>query len=162
MEKYIRMLKAEDASIVKVISPKTIVTAAWTIFKCQYGCENYGKNHCCPPEAPGYKQTQEILDCYEKAILFQCHHWGTTAMAVQVARELFLDGYYKVIAFGSGPCKLCETCNPQGCNFPGKAIPAMESCGIDVFATARANGFEIHTLREKGEVRNHFGLLLVE
>ena len=26
----------------------------------------------------------------------------------------------------------------------------MEACGIDVFATVRANGLEIHTLREKG------------
>ena len=38
----------------------------------------------------------------------------------------------------------------------------MEACGIDVFATVRANGLEIHTLREKEEVQNYFGLLLVE
>ena len=39
---------------------------------------------------------------------------------------------------------------------------AMEACGIDVFATVRANGLEIHTLRDPGEVQNHFGLVLVE
>ena len=38
----------------------------------------------------------------------------------------------------------------------------MEACGIDVFATVRANGLEIHTLRDPGEVQNHFGLVLVE
>lgn len=85
-----------------------------------------------------------------------------TPLAVKVARELFLDDYYKVIAFGSGPCKKCQKCNPDYCNFPGKTVPAMEACGIDVFATVRNNGLEIHTLREKGEPQNHFGLIMVE
>ena len=39
---------------------------------------------------------------------------------------------------------------------------AMEACGIDVFATARAHGLEVRTLRVLGEERNHFGLILVE
>ena len=38
----------------------------------------------------------------------------------------------------------------------------MEACGIDVFATVRNNGLEIHILREKGEIQNHFGLLMVD
>lgn len=37
-----------------------------------------------------------------------------------------------------------------------------EACGIDVFATVRNNGLHIHTLRERGEEQNHFGLVLVE
>lgn len=162
MKKYMEMLKSNGADAVKEIDPHSIVTAAWTIYKCQYGCSSYGQNHCCPPKSPGYQQTKEMIACYTKGILFQCHHWGVTDLAVKVARELFLDGYYKAIAFGSGPCKRCEICNPNACNFPEKAIPSMEACGIDVFATVRANGFSIHTLKEKGETRNHFGLLLVE
>ncbi|MFQ7452990.1 MAG: DUF2284 domain-containing protein [Flavonifractor plautii] len=62
----------------------------------------------------------------------------------------------------AGPCKLCPSCAPEGCRFPGKAVPAMEACGIDVFATARAHGLEVRTLRVLGEERNHFGLILVE
>ena len=85
-----------------------------------------------------------------------------TPLAVKAARELFLDGYYKVCAFGSGPCKTCSKCNPDHCNFPDQTVPSMEACGIDVFATVRANGLEINPLREKGETQNHFGLLLVE
>ena len=71
-------------------------------------------------------------------------------------------GYYKVIGFGSRPCKKCKKCNLQYCNFPDKTVPAMEACGIDVFATVRNNGLEIHILRKKGEIQNHFGLLMVE
>ena len=103
-----------------------------------------------------------MLDSFSTGILFRVHHWNATAMAAEGARRLFLDGYYKALAFGSGPCKLCPSCAPEGCRFPGKAVPAMEAFGIDVFATARAHGLEVHTLRVLGEERNHFGLILVE
>ena len=83
-------------------------------------------------------------------------------MARDCSRELFLDGYYKSIAFGSGMCKLCAECDPAGCRQPERAIPSMESCGIDVCATGRRCGLEIHTLRCEDEARSHFGLVLVE
>lgn len=163
MEKYLNRLRELGAVDAKFIDPKTVVTAAWTILKCQYGCDFYGKRHCCPPKSPGYLQTREVLKEYRKAILFLTHDDSVIKeMAVEVARDLFLDGYYKVLPFGAGPCFLCKTCNPDHCNFPKKAIPAMEACGIDVFATATANGYAIHTLREKGETKNCFGLILVE
>jgi hypothetical protein len=38
----------------------------------------------------------------------------------------------------------------------------MEACGIDVFQTARNNGFFIRTLREKAEAQNIYCLLLVD
>jgi len=40
--------------------------------------------------------------------------------------------------------------------------PLMEACGIDVFKTARANGFEIDTRKETHGGWNYFALLLVE
>ncbi len=162
MERYLVQLRAEGAGPAIIIDPHTVVTAPWTAFKCQFGCGNFGKNHCCPPKAPDDTRTRAVLDSYTRGILFRVHHWGASAMAAACARTLFLDGFYKAIAFGSGPCKICQSCDPDGCRFPDKAIPSMEGCGIDVFATARAHGLEIHTLREKGEERNHFGLVLVD
>ena len=161
MDPYLNYLKEYKAEG-KYICPSTVFTAPWTIYKCQYGCGRYGKSHCCPPASPGYKQTREILDAYEKAILFTTTERNATEIAVNLCRIAFLDGYYKAIAFGSGPCNLCKTCNPEGCNFPEKAVPAMEACGIDVFATARQHGFPISVLREKGETHHHFGLVLLE
>lgn len=104
-----------------------------------------------------------MLDDFQYGLLFRCHEMKiVTPLAVRAARELFLDGYYKVIAFGSGPCKKCANCSAERCNFPGQTVPSMEACGIEVFATVRNNGLEIHPLREKTEVQNHFGLLMVE
>jgi len=43
-----------------------------------------------------------------------------------------------------------------------QARPSMESCGIDVFQTARNNGFYIDTLRDKSETQNNYCLMLVD
>lgn len=163
MEQYHQFLKNGGADLSMVIDVNTIVTAAWTIYKCKFGCGCYGKNRCCPPYAPTYQETREILACFSKGILFRTHASNTiTPLSAKLAREMFLDGYYKAIAFGDGNCEKCAKCNTDQCNFPGQTVPSMEACGIDVFATVRANGLEIKTLREKGEVQNHFGLVLFE
>lgn len=163
MEKYVSLLKEGGADLVLRIDAKSIRTAAWTVYRCQFGCSTYGKSPCCPPSTPTWRETQAMLDDFQYGLLFRCHEMKiVTPLAVRAARELFLDGYYKVIAFGSGPCKKCAKCNAECCNFPGQTVPSMEACGIDVFATVRNNGLEIHPLREKTEVQNHFGLLMVE
>ncbi len=163
MEKYIALIKNLGAKDAKVIDAKSVVTAPWTIFKCQFGCRRYGKSLCCPPHSPNYRQTKEIIDSYKHGILFTLHEGEkTTEIAVAAAKKLFIDGYYKAIAFGSGPCKICKECNLQGCNFPGKTAPAMEACGIDVFETVKKNGYLVEVLKNNSELQNHFGLVLIE
>ena len=163
MEKYKQLLKNMGSDSITIIDTKSIVTAPWTIYKCQFGCGRYGKSWCCPPNSPNYKDTQEIINSFKKAILFRCHDMSiVTDMAVNVAKEMFFDGYYKAIAFGSGPCKRCKECNTKECNFPGKTAPAMDACGMDVFQTVRNNGYQITTLRSIDEIQNHFGLILVD
>ena len=163
MEKYFEMLKNGGADLALKIEAKSVVTAAWVVYKCRYGCPNYGASHCCPPETPSWKETREMLDCFSCGILFRCHDMGIgTDLAVKVAKELLLDGYYKVIAFGTGPCRKCEKCRPDRCRFPGQTVPSMEACGIDVFATVRANGLELQMLRDKNVPISCYGLILVE
>lgn len=163
MEKYISFLKESGADLAMQVDAASVVTAAWTIYRCRFGCDFFGKSRCCPPHTPTCKETREMLDCYRSGILFRCRDISKVRpLAVALAKELFLDGYYKVIAFASGPCDKCKSCNSERCNFPKEALPSMEGCGIDVFATARANGIEIHTLREKGEEASFFGLVMVE
>lgn len=164
-QKYLDFLLNNGADLAMVIDTKTVVTAPWTIYRCHYGCNFYGKRHCCPPQAPGWKETREMLECFTTGILFCSgseRDTDITSLAIAVARELFLDGYYKAMAFGCGPCQRCETCNPDYCNFPYQVVPAMEACGIDVFATVRTNGLTIHTVRNRGDHADYFGLVLVE
>ena len=71
-------------------------------------------------------------------------------------------GYYKALGFGAGPCRLCKECAEAGCQHSELARPAMEACGIDVYATAHNNGYPIEVLTDKSCEGNYFGLVLIE
>jgi predicted metal-binding protein len=159
----------------RIIRPNSIVTAEWVRMKCQFGCSGFGMRLCCPPFTPTPDVTRKVIDSYEKAILV--HHKlkegergkgaigfkGFNAAIVLLEREIFLDGYYKAWSMGSGPCRLCNECDPtKFCRHGVEARPAMEACGIDVFKTGRDNGFSIQVVRTRDEERNIFGVVLIE
>ena len=83
-------------------------------------------------------------------------------LVAALEREVFLAGFYKAFALGSGPCSLCDECNLESCVHPERARPAMEAAGIDVFATARGNGFPIEVVRTPSSPQNYYGLVLIE
>ena len=147
----------------KIIDPKTVETAPWVRWKCQYGCGGYNSSLMCPPHAPTPEETRKVLDSYKRAILFEAGRPGPKKIAVQMEREAFLSGYYKAFGLGAGPCRLCNSCAfDQGCRHPDEARPAMEACGIDVFATVRKHGFTIEVVKNRKDPRHYFGLVLIE
>jgi len=106
-----------------------------------------------------------MLDEYKTAMLVHCPSgWANVKEIVAtLEREAFLSGYYKAFAMGSGPCNLCDTCDPQKrCKHPDRARPSMEACGIDVYQTARTAGFPIEVVRDRTCPQNYYGLLLFE
>jgi predicted metal-binding protein len=154
---------------VKVIDSRSIVTAEWVRMKCQFGCPGFGMRLCCPPHTPTPEVTRKVIDSYEKAILLHRRlkkgdrSKGFNEAVVRLEIEIFLDGYYKAWSMGSGPCGLCKECDPNGlCKHGYEARPSMEACGIDVFKTARDNGFPIKVVRTHEEERNIYGVILVE
>ena len=175
IEKYCNWGKEHGATDARIIHPGSVVTAAWVRWKCRYGCAGYGQRYTCPPDAPTHAQTREMLDCYKRAILFHQEQPASAERAkigrdflnsmVQLEVDVFKDGFYKAFAFLAGPCHLCKECaKSKGlpCNFGAKARPCMEASGIDVFQTARNNGFYIVPLREKSDTRNIYCLLLID
>jgi len=175
LKKYCDYALQGGATSVKPIQPSSVITAPWVGLKCQFGCGGYGYSYCCPPHTPTHEETRKILDSYESAILFHIETSLTPtrnrllkryrSKLVDLEGEMFKDGYYKAFVFLSGPCRLCKECvkiegNP--CKNRFRARPSMESCGIDVYQTARNNGFHIETLRDETEPRNNFCLMLVD
>jgi predicted metal-binding protein len=162
-EKIESLCVAHKAIDFKFIDPKSVVIGYWTRFKCQYGCGAYGKSLCCPPNSPTPDETQKILFDYNVGLLV--HYGGdvkVTKAIASIERDIFLMNYYKVISFGAGPCRLCKECSLSECKVPKLARPSMEACGIDVYSTARNNGFPINVLTSKEENENCYGLLLIE
>ncbi|MGD0091498.1 MAG: DUF2284 domain-containing protein [Planctomycetota bacterium] len=165
--------KAEDfvaraielgAKHAKLINTDQVFTGEWVRLKCQYGCGAYASSRNCPPYSPTPERTRKILDEYDTAILI---HGGRTtdirAIVVKLEREIFLAGFYKAFAYACGPCSLCDKCDLEGpCRHENDSRPAMEACGIDVFATARAAGFPIEVVTSSECAHNYYGLVLVE
>jgi predicted metal-binding protein len=103
------------------------------------------------------------LDSYRQAILFLAGRRGPKRIAVALERDVFLAGYYKALGLGAGGCSLCEKCAfTAGCRHAETARPSMEACGIDVYATARGNGFPIEVVRDRKDEQHYYGLVLVE
>jgi predicted metal-binding protein len=169
LEFYCKKAMEKEIDGAKAIDPRSIVTADWVRMKCQYGCPGYGGRLCCPPHTPTPEVTRKVIDSYEKALLLhqrldkgrKTKNFNETIVRLEV--EIFLDGYYKAWSMGSGPCRLCEECNlTDPCRHGYEARPSMEACGIDVFKTARSNGFPIDVVRSVEETRNVYGVILVE
>lgn len=158
--------RAEKAGALeaKVIPASSVVTAPWVRFKCQYGCDGYGACLTCPPYSPSPDETARIVKEFERGILLHGDdHVDITRLAAEMERELFLAGYYKAIAFGSGPCRLCDDCDLEGsCKHPALARPSMEAAGIDVFQTVRNNGLDIRVVTCPENKADYFALVLVD
>ena len=161
----------------KGIHPSSVVTAPWVRLKCQFGCTGYGKGYCCPPDTPGPEETRAILGAYHRAMLFHIRGAKQAEQSrrkylmtffetlVELEGKMFKDGFYKAFVLLAGPCELCKECAKQSgrpCTFGFKARPSMEACGIDVYQTARNNGFFIQPLREQSETQDCYCLMLVD
>jgi predicted metal-binding protein len=175
LQEYCDFAIANGVGNARVIQPQTVVTAPWVRWKCQFGCEAFGKGHKCPPDTPTPEETRQVLDSYNRAILFHTEaepspdiveiRRKNREMLVDLEIKAFKDGYYKAFVMLSGNCALCPECaklTAEYCRFPQRARPAMEACGIDVFQTARNHGLEVATLKDRKGKRNHFALLLVD
>jgi predicted metal-binding protein len=58
-------------------------------------------------------KTGAVLKEYRTALLIHGdNHTDVTRIAVAIEREAFLDGWYRALALGSGPCRLCKRCEP--------------------------------------------------
>ena len=163
---WIEAAKRLGAAEAKIVAPSSVVTATWVRLKCQFGCGGWGRRLTCPPHSPTPETTRKMLDEYSVATLVHCPGNGDwrsiNKIVADVEREVFLAGHYKAFAFGSGPCDLCDECNLEFCDHPHQARPSMEAAGIDVYATARGNGFPIEVVRDEECEQNYYGLVLVE
>ena len=78
-------LGAVDA---KLIPAEKIVVADRVVFKCQLGCEKYGKTLACPPYAPTPSEFRKIVSEYHHALFmkFNSHAQGDPELIKYLAK----------------------------------------------------------------------------
>jgi len=159
----------------KWIDPQNIVVAEWVRVKCMFGCQEYGKNACCPPNTLPIQDCRSFFREYSQCVVFhfekkfeepeQRHEWmkGINIELLSVEREVFCAGNPKAFLLFMGSCSLCTDCVEERskCKNKRSARPTPEALGIDVFSTVKAVGYPIKVLQGYSEAMNRYAFLLI-
>ena len=118
-------------------------------------CGVYGKCYMCPPDVGDIHELMEKVRSYDCGLLYQTIYpledsydfegmvaakkdfVGVTQRIREATQDLPGE---EVLNLGAGGCGLCETCakvTGGPCRYPDKAMPSLESCGMDVSGTCK-------------------------
>lgn len=159
-----------------LIDPVEIVVAQWVRMKCMFGCGDYGKNACCPPNVPSVAECERFFKEYKTAAIFRFekqvekpedrHEWTKQVNAglLQLERAVFLAGYEKVFLLFMDGCSFCAECVKvrESCKNPRQARPTGEALAIDVYTTVRKIGYPIQVCADYSHPMNRYAFLLIE
>jgi len=99
------------------VDAKEIPVSPRPVWKCR-SCPNYGKSPSCPPNTPSWKDFEELLKHYKKALVlkfavekdFESEKREIQRYLLEKEKELARSGHTFAIAFFPGNCSLCEEC----------------------------------------------------
>ncbi len=157
------------------IKAKDIKVSQWVRFRCQFGCNSYGKDGACPPNVPSIAECREFFSEYEDAVVFHLvkavdkpddrKAWSKemSLKLIKLENEVFLSGYYKAFLASFDSCYLCKECSGTRLDCKNKKLsrPGADALGVDVFATVRSVGYEIDVLKNYTDTMNRYAFLLI-
>ncbi len=147
----------------RIIETRDIGIEPWVRLKCRFGCSGYGTSLTCPPHSLDEAKMRAVVSRYTHGLLVQASPPSKEfhGRLLALERHLFLGGDPEALAFGAGPCPVCAACPPDGpCRFPDKARPSLESCGVDVYETARRAGLYLEPVTHRLGYVRYVGLVL--
>ncbi len=163
--KYIQMAKALGMEDAILIGPDDIFFDIRAVLKCRWGCEDFHKQTIkCGSRNTSFEDGMRMIESYKNILLLHAHDGTDLSRAIlEIERAAFLDGHY--FAFGIRYCKLCKKCmvdEGKECPTPQKIRPCDESLGIDMYKTARNKGLPCNVLKDKNDVQNRYGFVLID
>lgn len=159
----------------KWINPQKIVVSNWVRMKCMFGCDEYGKTACCPPNTPPVDECQKFFREYTEGVVFhftkkfpdpeQRHEWsrGINKRLLRLEHEIFLAGNQKAFMLFMDSCTLCKTCERERINCKNKKLvrPNPDAMAVDVYSTVRQLNYPIEVLRNYTDTMNRYAFLLI-
>ena len=144
------------ATKAEVMDGKRVVTNAVFRDICESnGCGSYGRCYMCPPHVGEIQQLMVKVHGYAYALIYQTisdiedsfdiegmleagtkHAWVSQRLQEMLEPSLREHSLHLTC----GGCRLCDTCalvRGEPCVRPGKALPSMESYGVDVYNTVK-------------------------
>jgi predicted metal-binding protein len=123
-------------------------------------CKSYNKSWVCPPACGTFEEIYGKLAGYSKGLIVQTtaelednFDYESMEMASAAQKERFksfretlIARWPRLIALGSGSCKLCEPCTwpDRPCARPDEAIMSMEAAGLIVSDVCKANNINYY------------------
>ena len=176
LEKLEELFQEHGYTNFKWIDPKKIIVSQWVRMKCLFGCEEYGKACCCPPNVPSVSECERFFREYTTAVIFHFakkvdkpedrHKWSrkVNLKLSELERAVFLSGYEKAFLLFMDSCTICGECvgEKEKCKKPRIARPGPESMAVDVFSTVRQYGFPIEVRSNYSQEMNRYAFLMIE
>jgi predicted metal-binding protein len=159
----------------KWVDPQNIVVSQWVRMKCTFGCKEYGKNACCPPNTPSVDECRAFFSEYREAVVFhfakkvkepeERHEWakGINKRLLSLERQVFLAGNPRAFLLFMDSCSFCKNCAEERIKCANKrsARPSPEAMAVDVFSTVGKVGYPIEVLRDYSEAMNRYAFILI-
>lgn len=129
---------------------------------CKYGCKNFNRKYCCPPDSLKLADTIKKRD-YNWALLaattiplpekisvfkkrFLNRKQELEIQKISTGLDIFFtEMQFDHIILSGGACKKCQICskiNNQECKKPQLKLTSMEAVGIDCQKTLSSAGFD--------------------
>ena len=158
------------------LDPQKIAVAQWVRLKCQFGCLEYGRTACCPPNVPSVAECERFFREYRRAVVFHFvkkvakpearSSWTRRIdlKLLKLEREVFLSGHEKAFLLFMDSCSICAECvsTREACKELRLARPTSDAMAVDVFTTVRSLGYPIEVLSHYDQPMNRYAFLLVE
>ena len=130
-------------------------------FLCKYGCKNYQRKYCCPPDSLELKETIQNhnykwgllaattcmlpphISQYKKIYLNRQKEHEIQRISSDL-QELFAKNNIEHLVLSGGACKKCQICSKivhLKCKKPNQKLTSMEAVGIDCQKTLSSSGF---------------------
>ena len=152
----IRIALEAGASKAVIIARESIVLNAAFRGMCEANrCGVYGKCYMCPPDVGPIDDLMNRVRLFDKSLFYQVicpleDSFDIEGMAeakkhlVRVSQQL-LDRLPPILRsdalhLSGGGCGLCSSCariTEEPCRHPNRALPSLESYGMDVYQTTR-------------------------
>ena len=141
------------------VDPKDLEFSSRIRWICEHECPMYGQSWACPPGVGSVDHCQGKCLSFENCLLISSivevrditdieetlatrpEHEALTNEVRDIMRDLGTDPYI----LSTEACALCERCailDGEGCRFPEKMHPCVESHGINVVPMLESHGLE--------------------
>ena len=106
-----------------------------------------------------YQTISELEDSYDIEGMHEAgtHHIRVSRKIDAAVRPILGDN---ILHLTCGGCRFCERCSKldnEPCRFPDKALPSLESYGVDVYSTCK--GTDLKYINGQNTV-TYFGIVL--